>query len=108
MTKDKMITPDRVDLEIMYCLFEKANNQFSSFSVAEIKSRMESSGSKKSICYSTYLNRLNKRLIPAGLVAEGIKDVNAKTFYLTPEGTRFIEEMVIPNIDLYEEVVTNE
>lgn len=86
---------DKVDIEIIYCLYRnEKNNSLKSFKISQI---IEETNLK--LTYYTYLNRINK-LIKLGLVKEGIKDIKAKTFYITKDGSEYLVNNILSNMDI--------
>ena len=50
----------------------------------------------------TFVNRI-KKLVNSGYIANGFKDGNANTYYLTPSGIKFLEDNVFNKEDIYED-----
>lgn len=89
------INLDKVDIEIMYCLYRNdKNNSLKSFKTSQI---IQETNFK--LTYYTYKNRINK-LINIGFVKEGIKDIKAKTFFITSDGASYLENNVLSNMDI--------
>ena len=89
---------DKLDIEILYVLC--TNKQFSSlssFKIKDIINHIESS-----FAYYTFVNRI-KKLVNSGYIANGFKDGNANTYYLTSKGIKFLEDNVFNKEDIYED-----
>ena len=98
--EEKTIEPtiDKFDIEVLYCLFINDNlSQLKSYKVTEIIEHTELNSA-----YYTYVNRL-KKLMAIGYIENGFKDGNAKTYYITKEGIKFLSENVLSKEDIYEE-----
>lgn len=89
------INLDKVDIEIMYCLYRnEKNNSLKSFKTSQIIQE-----TNFELTYYTYKNRINK-LIEIGFVKEGIKDIKAKTFFITQNGIDYLENNILSNMDI--------
>nr|DAH73359.1 MAG TPA: endonuclease-like protein [Caudoviricetes sp.] len=90
---------DKFDIEILYCLFvNDCISQLKSFKVNEIINNTDLKSA-----YYTYVNRL-KKLISKEYIDYGFKDGNAKTYFITKEGIRFLSENVLNKEEIYEEI----
>ena len=90
--------PDKFDIEIMYHLFIKEmNSPFQSLKISEI---IEMSSLK--FTYGTYIKRI-KKLLEIDFISEGIKEGNAKCYYITQKGIAFLEYTILNKEDVYEE-----
>lgn len=89
---------DRFDIEIMYYLY--SNSMKAPLESSKIQGIIDFCESKAS--YYTYVNRI-KKLINLGYICEGFKAGNAKCYYISKEGSKFLEDNVLNQEDIYEE-----
>ena len=89
---------DKLDIEILYVLC--TNKQISSLSSFKIKDIIQNTEFK--LAYYTFVNRV-KKLVDIGYIANGFKDGNANTYYLTSNGVKFLEDNVFNQDDIFEE-----
>lgn len=89
---------DRFDIEILYYLYE--NELKSKLSSSKVKDIMINSESKST--YYTYINRL-KKLIENKMVDEGYKSGNAKCYYITELGSKYLENNILNDNTIIEE-----
>ena len=97
---------DKIDIEILYVmLVNNAITPMSSFSIKKLLENFE-----LSLSYHTILRRINTKLIPNGYLAEGLKNGNSKSFYLTEFAIKFMKENVFEKENPYEiiEEIVNE
>ena len=96
---------DKIDIEIIYVLFvNKALTPMSSLSMKRLLDNFQ-----LPLSYNTILRRINTKLIPNGYLAEGLKNGNSKSFYLTEFAINFMKENVFDKesvFDIVEEIVS--
>lgn len=95
---------DKVDIQILYSLYTNDNfNELNSFKIKEI---IECTNNCFNLSYYTYVNRVNK-LLDYEFIAEGVKDIKAKTFYITQNGIDYMKKNVFNKINIYDEMEEN-
>ena len=96
--KKKPTEIDKFDIEILYVLFvNDKTSQLESFKIRDIIENTELCSS-----YYTYVNRIQKKMIPLGYVKEGYKDGNAKCFYISDSGIQYLNDNILKGENDYE------
>ncbi len=90
---------DKVDIQILHNLY--INNKLNELNSFKIKEIIECTNNCFNLSYYTYVNRVNK-LLEYGLIGEGIKDIKAKTFYISKNGIDYMENNVFNKINVYD------
>lgn len=90
-------TPDKADIEILYCLFVNGkNSSLQSFKIKDIIDNTE-----LRFTYGTYIKRI-KKLLEANFIYEGFKDGNAKCYYISQNGINYLENSILSKENIFE------
>jgi hypothetical protein len=105
--KDKTIKPieiDKFDIEILYVLFvNDKTTPLESFKIKEIIQNTDSD-----LSYYTYVTRVQKKMMSLNYIKEGYKDGNAKCFYITDFGIKYLKDNILNTENIYGEENDNE
>lgn len=95
---------DKYDIELLYALF--VNRKISPIESFKIQDIIDNTELKSS--YYTYVRRIQSKLMQMGYVNEGIKESRAKTYYISSEGIKYLQENILDKEDVYEYIELND